>query len=246
MGVAHGEELPEWGPVGASRSATWHLAMTHDGFTLSTPTGVESFSGRESAQLSVSPWWFGRSLVVRGPQAGRYRGLSAQDARSIRSAIHRQAARADVAPALERFRVFSSELERLVTHHRGQRLWILHDRLAVVLNCDLQWLSSTSPGSWRRRVFSLATSAKRSPCWIRTLEIVRTANEQIVTDELAYRRDFFDRVESRPLTEEQARSVVTFDTRLRVIAAAGSGKTSVMVARTSTTNNTFPGEGSRV
>jgi DNA helicase-4 len=43
--------------------------------------------------------------------------------------------------------------------------------------------------------------------------------------------DFFRTVEKSPLTEEQARATVCFDNRVRVIAAAGSGKTSTMVAR---------------
>lgn len=43
--------------------------------------------------------------------------------------------------------------------------------------------------------------------------------------------DFFRKVEKSPLTEEQTRATVCFDNRVRVIAAAGSGKTSTMVAR---------------
>lgn len=43
--------------------------------------------------------------------------------------------------------------------------------------------------------------------------------------------DFFRTVEKSPLTDEQMRATVCFDNRVRVIAAAGSGKTSTMVAR---------------
>jgi DNA helicase-4 len=41
----------------------------------------------------------------------------------------------------------------------------------------------------------------------------------------------FQRVEKQPLSNEQARAVVCFDNRVQVIAAAGSGKTSTMVAK---------------
>ncbi len=44
-------------------------------------------------------------------------------------------------------------------------------------------------------------------------------------------KDLFDRVESKPLTVEQARAVVCFDNRVQVVASAGSGKTSIMVAK---------------
>ena len=44
-------------------------------------------------------------------------------------------------------------------------------------------------------------------------------------------RDFFDRVEAQPLTDEQRRAVVIDEDRNLVVAAAGSGKTSVIVAK---------------
>ncbi|BDO40643.1 DNA helicase [Cellulomonas sp. NTE-D12] len=61
--------------------------------------------------------------------------------------------------------------------------------------------------------------------------LVASANQQVLRNELRARRALFDSIESQPLTDEQAAAVVTFDNRVQVIAAAGSGKTSVMVAR---------------
>jgi len=49
--------------------------------------------------------------------------------------------------------------------------------------------------------------------------------------ELQACKGLFDRIEGKPLTEEQARSVICFDNRVQVVAAAGSGKTSTMVAK---------------
>ncbi len=63
------------------------------------------------------------------------------------------------------------------------------------------------------------------------LALVNEVNEQIMVAELSSRRSFFDTIEKSPLTDEQARAVVCFDNRVQVLAAAGSGKTSVMVAR---------------
>lgn len=56
-------------------------------------------------------------------------------------------------------------------------------------------------------------------------------NAAHVERELVACKDLLDRVESKPLTLEQARSVVCFDNRVQVIASAGSGKTSTMVAK---------------
>ncbi|MBT9275374.1 UvrD-helicase domain-containing protein [Phycicoccus sp. MAQZ13P-2] len=61
--------------------------------------------------------------------------------------------------------------------------------------------------------------------------LVHDTNERIRAQELVARRHFLNTIETQPLTDEQAAAVVTFDNRVQVIAAAGSGKTSVMVAR---------------
>ena len=57
------------------------------------------------------------------------------------------------------------------------------------------------------------------------------ANETFVTNELVRSRALFDRIEARPLTDEQRKAVVIDERRNLVVAAAGSGKTSVIVAK---------------
>ncbi len=58
-----------------------------------------------------------------------------------------------------------------------------------------------------------------------------SANEVFIAVELERARQFLDTVEARPLTDEQRRAVVVDDDRNLITAAAGSGKTSVMVAK---------------
>jgi DNA helicase-4 len=68
----------------------------------------------------------------------------------------------------------------------------------------------------------------------RTTDLSRWAaqrNEAFLEWEKNDLADFFRKVEKSPLTDEQTRATVCFDNRVRVIAAAGSGKTSTMVAR---------------
>lgn len=60
---------------------------------------------------------------------------------------------------------------------------------------------------------------------------VKMTNDRVREIEVIDQRSFFDTIEKQPLTDEQALAVLTFDNRVQVIAAAGSGKTSVMVAR---------------
>lgn len=62
-------------------------------------------------------------------------------------------------------------------------------------------------------------------------EVADEINQQHLENELHNSREFFDKVEKSPLTDEQARAVVCFDNRVLLVASAGSGKTSTMVAK---------------
>jgi DNA helicase IV len=56
-------------------------------------------------------------------------------------------------------------------------------------------------------------------------------NARLLSQAKVAEADFFRRVESRPLTDEQIDAVACFDNRVLVVAAAGSGKTSTMVSK---------------
>ena len=60
---------------------------------------------------------------------------------------------------------------------------------------------------------------------------LENANHTFAANELSRSRAFFDRIEARPLTDEQRRAVVIDDDCNLVVAAAGSGKTSAIVAK---------------
>jgi DNA helicase-4 len=59
----------------------------------------------------------------------------------------------------------------------------------------------------------------------------RALNETLWKLEIENSKDLFDTVEAQPLTIEQREAATCFENRVQVIAAAGSGKTSVMVAK---------------
>ena len=62
-------------------------------------------------------------------------------------------------------------------------------------------------------------------------DIADSVNSRQFAKELIDSKDYFDTVEKAPLSEEQAKAVVCFDNRVLVVASAGSGKTSTMVAK---------------
>lgn len=56
-------------------------------------------------------------------------------------------------------------------------------------------------------------------------------NKRFIESELIAFKDFFDQVESTPITEEQRISSIIFEDRNLLVAAAGSGKTSTIVGK---------------
>lgn len=68
--------------------------------------------------------------------------------------------------------------------------------------------------------------------WLKDIEACRLQQNQAYTDAmLAEHTEFFQKIESSPLNPAQARAVVNGEQSLLVLAGAGSGKTSVLVAR---------------
>lgn len=68
--------------------------------------------------------------------------------------------------------------------------------------------------------------------WARdTANFTTAINERHVAKELRESKRFFDEVEKSSLTEEQSRSVICFDNKVLLVASAGSGKTSTIVAK---------------
>jgi DNA helicase-4 len=61
--------------------------------------------------------------------------------------------------------------------------------------------------------------------------VLAQRNQAFVDSELTRRKALFDNVESRPLTEEQRRAAVVLEDRNLLVASAGSGKTSTVVAK---------------
>ncbi len=107
-------------------------------------------------------------------------------------------------------------------------------RVFSLLVEEVQRAASVFPQSWPERLDAepVVHSMRRIRSFLSDPEAARKrANSTFLVGELERSRGFLDRVEARPLTEEQRRAVCVDDDHNLVVAAAGSGKTSVMVAK---------------
>jgi DNA helicase-4 len=225
----------------------WQL--TADGDYLTIVSGAELEKVALVELETVEFRWGVRSSAVRlkHPSAILLRGLSRKQARELQayilSAREQAIERARVAKLVA---VCEAELPRLVAWSEGfaaaaaahlrEQGWLTRELVA-------DWESSRPGGriaellsirEVRERIYAQQSEDVRAVLdrWgSSTAAQVQLWNEQFYERETRAHQSFFDNVEKSPLTDEQIRAVVCLDNRVQLIAAAGSGKTSVMVAK---------------
>lgn len=119
---------------------------------------------------------------------------------------------------------------------RSYKLWTV---LALVKAGEGKWVPS---GTAARFLASNAAPKHQVKSWreavgdaspLETLmKRFDSMNKQHLASQRIARKPFFDTVEKNPLTDEQIHACVCMDDAVMVVAAAGSGKTSTMVAKT--------------
>lgn len=208
-------------------------AVTPDAVTLAPPprAGRMALGEVEAVALEAGRIWGGVRIRLASGEAA-VSGLARDEARAF-------------AAALEAARV---AWWRKTLDARADALRSGHDRVAQLadppryvarsvgrdLACDLEKAVEPFGPRWPDPLSDTPE--------IRMLKAIRDfleapesfrerANDAFVAKELNRSREFFDRVEARPLTDEQRKAVVVDEDRVLVVAAAGSGKTSVIVAK---------------
>ena len=242
-----------WGSSGWGASMTgalpWTLAL--DGEQLSLQVSGRTTSALITAldQITVTPGYFWSGVNVNWPGLSLcLDGIPNGDAQRMMAALgsalnaykkRRNALVAKCIASLDRDIVllvkwgasFRKEAENELRHHG----W-LTDRF-----CER--LQASKPRNELGSVLDEPAIQKALTDFpVETCESVRkwatdmhalahSINEDFLQAELKSSKTFFDRVEKSPLTDEQASAVICLADRVQVIAAAGSGKTSTMIAK---------------
>lgn len=255
------DELVQWRRERGAEADRWQLSIGPDEVLVNTAAGVVVLSGEDVARVQVRRGWFSaRVLVDTAGMASPGSTSPSETSSSVSSSVSttstgplrlrglRRAAAGDVTAALTRV---------LARHHARPTVTAALDWHHLVTSEATQaltigrWITTETrhrwadmrPGPAVRK--GLAEAQPELSALFGDLELtavkfllqvdleqwVGHLNEEILQSETTRHRHFFDTVESRPLSAEQIRAVVSFDNRVQVVAAAGSGKTSVMVAR---------------
>lgn len=178
--------------------------------------------------LKVHRRWFVWRLNDGSGLRARLHGLTRRTAEELRREI-RAAALHGPFGAID---AWVEDVDGTLSHYRSEQRWLPREGLAR--------LESSRPSAGLRDELEQSAVwnqleeqelATLSPLDRDLAAEVDSLNEWVTKNELRDRKSFFDTIERTPLTKEQAEAVICFDNRVQVLAAAGSGKTSVMVAR---------------
>ena len=116
-----------------------------------------------------------------------------------------------------------------------------------VLSWRAQWEQTINRARWvpsgtASRIIARHPAPERPRSWLDTLLNKSSMLDELTAEFEAHNQEhlarqkerlkpFFDTVENNPLTEEQIKACVCMDDCVQIVAAAGSGKTSTMVAK---------------
>ncbi len=241
-----GPQSNSWSPTiwarHFGRAQYWTLGIADQHITIMAPHGLTTLhvSDQDKLVFETGAVWIRMTAPAVGIAAPLL-GLSKRAASEFKASAAEQLAEYEAMLALEPalraasdwWSGFLSETSRLWSARR----W-LTEEFIVDWESRHRRLNEDHPLSvnQRRDVSGRATAVEKEAIdaagrsdSVRAKAV--TQNSALVDVELRDQRDFFDRIEKSPLTEEQSRAVICFDNRVQLVAAAGSGKTSTMVAK---------------
>ena len=206
----------------------WDVTITTTGMTAVQSGRTITVSSSEASRVEARRRWFRWSLYDDGHPVVRLRGINRADAAKLRLSLRVLELTPEIANALS----WRDSVTVAVDGALAEQRW-----LPTEIIDDLERRRPT-PGLAERirdagAETAISSEEVEAAAFIEAdlQDLATRTNERVMEAELVTRRPFFDSIEKTPLTDEQARAVVCFDNRVQVLAAAGSGKTSVMVAR---------------
>ncbi|HAV72691.1 MAG TPA: helicase IV [Stenotrophomonas sp.] len=240
----------EWAPSDwgqrLTRSPQWRLRLEDDGLVL-TVDGHRHYAPLEALQVHPRLPWARLTLQRDGHAPLILGGLSVASARLLASALAARSGEQRQRDHVALFQQSHTAIQRWLAQVQAatdladeESLWLTHEQQQALLQArptlpldeDALWTVFDDADLRSQLDGDPAAIEEALMLWLADWPTMwARRNEAHQARERVASRALLDRVESRPLTDEQARAVICFDNRVQVVAAAGSGKTSTMVAK---------------
>ena len=208
------------------------ITFHEDHFTLDQKHNKTSINYTDVLQIRHGGWPFKKLRVISVRNSYAFRGLNKKD-------LHwflKQYEASEVYAWGVQLKQFEKELGLISSwitdveqRNYFQRASVFASRMSTArkIECDL---AGQIPNSLARD--ELAKDLRKTRKFLQNTHRVReSCNAAYIPMEIARQQKLFDEIESHPLTDEQRKSVVVDEDANLVVAAAGSGKTSVIVAK---------------
>ena len=208
-------------PIRQWSGSAWEIALEENFLSIKAKGLDQEIPFDDSVTLGAKRGWFRWQLFSNHGLQLKLKGASRYEARLIALSIQ-----------LSQSRIWSESLQKVLTDHRQQQRWIPHETIKL--------LADSKPNlSLRKTINRFKLLDRLSPSELQALKdfelnlgsYFEQINQEILEAELISQKEFLESVESKPLSLEQSKAVLMLDNRVMLVAAAGSGKTSVMVAR---------------
>ena len=199
----------------------WNIFFDGGSYHLTNPSGTKSFIPTEEKPLNTKWSWFRRYLNLGDERLVRLSGHSRHEIATLLLA-------ADLDMAVK----WSVSFEKVLTGAATNQRWISTETTERLANGKPPFRIVERVR--KSDIISLLSKVELLAIERLQLDVgkhIAEANEYVRLAELETRQSFFNQIERQPLSVEQSNAVIAFDNRVQVVAAAGSGKTSVMVAR---------------
>lgn len=243
MTTASQSDGNSWAPSSLGKlftgAPTWKLSLATNTYLLQVAEKSRAGNVLELEKLQVVPGFFWAGLELDAQHGSlRLDGLPNTEAEhllaQLRGAIQREQADRQLVSLVPKLLAWATAHEQAVERERTGRGWLSKEFIQFQAQArPPEMVKALGERSLRERVGNAPESVRRAvQLWDRHFaKFADAANVQHLQAERLACADFFKRVEKSPLTDEQVDAVVCFDSRILLVASAGSGKTSTMVAK---------------
>lgn len=225
-------------------SSKWRLSYTFPELVLELDTRTVKLNPEQVLETHIQKGWIWSSLMLKtvdqnfqfkgmfNTQAEQFQAEIRNDAEFLRNKRNAEKIKETLKPYLLEYHNFiqqniylSHRLSKLFRSDLSQRSKVTIEQFNSLIQRDCSFAFEPP----LQNLFEQLRQFIELP--VEANYAIDAKNKRFVESELKAFKQFFDQVESTPLTDEQRISSIIFEDRNLLVAAAGSGKTSTIVGK---------------